>query len=64
MREYGWNNGFDVFCGFCAWTQHCTSMENIEHRLKTHLKTVHGKDVLFRREDETGKINHIPASHG
>ena len=60
MREYGWNNGNDVFCGFCAWTMNCPSgMEDIEFRLKAHLQNVHKKIVLFRREDESGKIHEI-----
>jgi hypothetical protein len=59
---YGHNdeNGV-VYCHFCDWSKNCGSnMELIEASLKKHLEEVHGKPLLYRTEDESGKRTDIP----
>lgn len=60
MNALGHNENGMVYCGLCNWQHQCYSMEEIEFRLARHLKEEHGRTLLFRRDDETGKVRDIP----
>ncbi len=59
---YGHNDDQgNVFCHFCDWSQACgQSMEKMEFVLRKHLAEVHGKPLLYRIENDTGRKTDIP----
>ena len=59
---YGHNDADGtVYCHLCDWTMKCTrGMEEIEFVLRRHLQESHGKPLLYRIEDETGRRTEIP----
>lgn len=61
MNGYGHNEDRKVFCHLCDWRKVCQrGMEQIEFELQRHLQDVHGKSLLFRVENETGRKTDIP----
>lgn len=58
---YGHNIDSTVFCHFCEWSKLCPrGMEEIEFALRKHLHEAHGKPLLYRVEDESGRKTEIP----
>ena len=50
-----------VYCHFCDWSKLCRrGMEEIEFELRKHLQEAHGKPLLYRVENETGRKTEIP----
>lgn len=59
---YGHNDADgNLFCHLCEWTKACgRNIEQIEAHLRRHLQEAHGRSLLYRVEDESGRKIDIP----
>lgn len=58
---FGHNEDTMLFCHLCDWRRECRrGLEEMEFALRKHLAEAHGKPLLYRVEDESGKRTDIP----